>query len=453
MKLRFKVPLLSVGVLLSATLALGALMLLLLRENVETEVRLRARTFLDALAVRATADMASGRIDALDQMVSNLAEHNLDQLDVRFVQVLSPERRVVAHTRQFEYGTIASDPFSVEAAAVNRQILREAFRDGQQMLLVSRPLVTQIGNHPGVRWGTLVTGIGLDRLQRVLARTLIGVIGAVLLATVLAAALLVVVLNAQIIEPLRELTGAAASYGRGNLGTRASVRGKDEITLLGATFNRMADTVESHTRNLESQILERTRELQTANQLLAEANARLRELATTDGLTGLYNFRHFEATLRTETLRADRLKAPLSLMAIDVDHFKEFNDAHGHPSGDLALQRLAGLLRGRLRSGDVICRTGGEEFAVILPGTPIEAAVGLSESLRDHVQHLTLKNDQGIEVGTMTISIGVASYPGSAMDAAGLIKAADTALYRAKEGGRNRVEAAPRSAPPEEERS
>ncbi|HOI11986.1 MAG TPA: hypothetical protein PK313_16005, partial [Myxococcota bacterium] len=210
MKLRTKVPFVGVGVLLSATLALGALMLVLLRENVENEVRLRARTFLDALAVRATADMATGRIDNLDQMVTNLGEHHLDELDVQFVSVLAPDRRVVAHTRQFEYGSVARDGFSVEAAALDRPLVRQGFRDGQEMLLVSRPLVTQIGSLPGVRWGTLVTGIGLDRIQRVLARTLIGVVGAVLLATVLAAALMVVVLNGQVIEPLRELTDAAA---------------------------------------------------------------------------------------------------------------------------------------------------------------------------------------------------------------------------------------------------
>jgi diguanylate cyclase (GGDEF)-like protein len=441
-KLRTKVPFVGVGVLLSATLALGALMLVLLRENVENEVRLRARTFLDALAVRATADMATGRIDNLDQMVTNLGEHHLDELDVQFVSVLAPDRRVVAHTRQFEYGSVARDGFSVEAAALDRPLVRQGFRDGQEMLLVSRPLVTQIGSLPGVRWGTLVTGIGLDRIQRVLARTLIGVVGAVLLATVLAAALMVVVLNGQVIEPLRELTDAAAEYGRGNMAARAPVRGRDEITLLGTTFNRMADTVESHTRNLESQIQERTRELQATNQLLAEANARLRELATTDGLTGLYNYRHFDATIRIEVQRADRLGAPLALLAIDVDHFKAFNDAHGHPAGDRALQDLATQLRNRMRATDAVCRTGGEEFAIVLPGTSVEQAVGLAESLRQRIAEMPLKDGAGRPVGSTTISIGVAVHPDHAADASTLVKAADAALYRAKQAGRNRVEVA-----------
>lgn len=439
MTLRTKVPLVGVAVLLAATLALGILMLLLMRENVENEVRLRARTFLDALAVQATSDLAMGRIDALDRMVTGLGEQELEQLDVQFVTVLAPDRRVVAHTRQFEYGSIADDRFSVEAAALDQPVERRAFRDEREILLVSRPLTTQIGTHAPVRWGTLVTGVGLDRVQRVMTRTLIGVVAAVLLATMLSAALLLLVLNAQVAEPLRTLTDAAAEYGRGNMSARVPVQGRDEITLLAATFNRMADTVENHTRDLESQVDERTRELQSANRLLAEANARLRELATTDGLTGLHNFRHFDATLRLEIQRAERLAQPLALLVIDVDHFKEFNDSHGHPAGDRALQDIAEALRSRMRGTDTVCRTGGEEFAIILPSTHSAQASDLAEMLRQRVDGMVLKDDRGADAGSTTISIGVAAFPEHATDASGLVRAADDALYQAKKAGRNRI--------------
>jgi diguanylate cyclase (GGDEF)-like protein len=439
MTLRTKVPLVGVAVLLAATLALGTLMLLLMRENVENEVRLRARTFLDALAIQATSDIAMGRIDALDRMVTGLSEQELEQLDVQFVTVLGADRRVVAHTQQFEYGSIANDRFSVEATALDHPIERRVFQDEREILLVSRPLVTQIGTHAPVRWGTLVTGIGLGRVQRVMARTLIGVVAAVLLATMLAAALLLVILNAQVAEPLRTLTDAAAEYGRGNMSARVPVRGGDEITMLAATFNRMADTVENHTRELESQVDERTRELQSANRLLAEANARLRELATTDGLTGLHNFRHFDATLRLEIQRAERLDQPLALLVIDVDHFKEFNDSHGHPAGDRALQDIAETLRSRMRITDTVCRTGGEEFAIILPSTTSVQAAGLADMLRQRVDGMILKDDRGQDAGSTTISVGVAAFPEHAPDASTLVRTADDALYRAKNAGRNQV--------------
>ncbi len=442
MRLRTKVPLIGVAVLLSATLALGALMLVLLRENVENEARLRARTFLDALAVQATSEIAMGRIDSLDRMVTGLGELHLEQLDVQFVAVLAPDRRVMAHTSQFEYGTFANDGFSMEAAALDRAIERHGFRDGKKMLLVSRPLVTGIGTNPPVRWGTLLTGVGLGRIQRIMARTLIGVIGAVLLATALAAALLVVVLNAQIIEPLKMLTDAANEYGRGNMAIRVPVRGDDEITIMGSTFNQMAATVENNTRNLESQVDDRTRELQSANHLLAEANTRLRELATTDGLTGLYNFRHFDASLRLEVLRAERLGMPFALLVIDVDHFKEFNDAHGHPAGDRALQDIAQTLRTRVRVTDTACRTGGEEFAILLPGTTTAQAADLGEMLRQRVEALVLKDDLGVDAGSTTISVGVAAFPDHAKDAAALFRIADDTLYLAKQTGRNRVKIA-----------
>ena len=251
-------------------------------------------------------------------------------------------------------------------------------------------------------------------------------------------------------EPLRTLTDAAAEYGRGNMSARVPIRGRDEITLLAATFNRMADTVENHTRDLESQVDERTRELQSANRLLAEANSRLRELATTDGLTGLHNFRHFDATLRLEIQRAERLNQPLALLVIDVDHFKEFNDSHGHPAGDRALQDIAEALRSRMRITDTVCRTGGEEFAIILPSTTSVQAGGLAAMLRQRVDGMTLKDDRGEDAGSTTISIGVAAFPEHAPDAPTLIRAADDALYRAKKEGRNQVAIAQVSQKPAE---
>ncbi len=160
----------------------------------------------------------------------------------------------------------------------------------------------------------------------------------------------------------------------------------------------------------------------------------LRRLATTDALTGLYNRRFLDATLHTEYNRAVRGREPLAVIMFDIDHFKRFNDTHGHDLGDRVLQMVARCLRELVRSFDYPCRYGGEEFVAILPGMSAAEAVKLAESLRLKVAQTA------IEGLTVHVSLGVAAYPAiQVADAEELIEAADAALYRAKEGGRNRV--------------
>lgn len=169
---------------------------------------------------------------------------------------------------------------------------------------------------------------------------------------------------------------------------------------------------------------------------------RLRRLSTTDGLTGLFNRRHLDETLATEMERALRYNSPLSIMMFDVDHFKRFNDEHGHDQGDRVLQALAQSLQEHVRKVDMPCRYGGEEFLAILPGTDQAGAIIVAERLRHSIEQMTV---DGLRV---TISVGVATIP--ALDVRRpelLIEAADRALYRAKRAGRNQVIAAQRTEP------
>jgi diguanylate cyclase (GGDEF)-like protein/PAS domain S-box-containing protein len=169
---------------------------------------------------------------------------------------------------------------------------------------------------------------------------------------------------------------------------------------------------------------------------------RLRRLSTTDGLTGLFNRRHLDETLATEMERALRYNSPLSIMMFDVDHFKRFNDEHGHDQGDRVLQALAQSLQEHVRKVDMPCRYGGEEFLAILPGTDQAGAIIVAERLRHSIEQMTV---DGLRV---TISVGVATIP--ALDVRrpeALIEAADRALYRAKRAGRNQVIAAQRTEP------
>ncbi|RMH45364.1 MAG: diguanylate cyclase [Deltaproteobacteria bacterium] len=185
-------------------------------------------------------------------------------------------------------------------------------------------------------------------------------------------------------------------------------------------------------RELEAKVAERTSEL-------AEANARLAQLAVTDGLTGLYNHRHFHERLALEVERSARNGLPLSLLMIDVDHFKHYNDHNGHPAGDEVLRELAHLMGDGRRANDFCARYGGEEFAIVLVDTSKLTAAQVAERLRARVADYPFAHAETQPLGRLSVSIGVASFPDDAAGAEALVRQADAALYAAKHGGRNCV--------------
>ncbi len=170
-------------------------------------------------------------------------------------------------------------------------------------------------------------------------------------------------------------------------------------------------------------------------------NARLHKevekLAITDGLTGLYNHKYFQEKLSEEFKRIKRIPQPLSLMLIDIDHFKKINDAYGHPAGDTVLENIALILKKALRGIDILARYGGEEFAAVLVGTGGNGAKKMAERLRASM----IKNPFFINENklTVTVSIGIATYPHDVATRDNLIDRADQALYYAKKNGRNQV--------------
>ncbi|WP_404418084.1 diguanylate cyclase [Marinospirillum sp.] len=167
----------------------------------------------------------------------------------------------------------------------------------------------------------------------------------------------------------------------------------------------------------------------------------LQRLSYEDALTGLKNRRFMDEALEREIALAKRNKRPLSLLICDIDHFKNFNDSHGHEAGDWVLYTLSQVLLEHFRETDIPCRFGGEEFVVLLPGTGKETAVIRAQELLDKVTSSPLTYLEQ-DLGQITISLGVASWPDQALNPDELLKAADKALYRAKQKGRNRVEVA-----------
>jgi diguanylate cyclase (GGDEF)-like protein len=185
----------------------------------------------------------------------------------------------------------------------------------------------------------------------------------------------------------------------------------------------------------------REQELLRVKQQLEEANKVLQCLSCLDGLTGISNRRSFDESLEQEWRRSVRNQLPLSLVLIDIDFFKAYNDTYGHQMGDECLKRVANVLSNTVnRPGDLIARYGGEEFVVVLPDTDEEGAIVIGEKLRAWVEGLGIEHTKSLVSKYVTISLGIATtIPRQDSSPAVLIAAADQALYQAKQGGRNRV--------------
>ena len=226
-----------------------------------------------------------------------------------------------------------------------------------------------------------------------------------------------------IIRPLQGLTRSVERLGSGDFSARVPTAGlSPELARLSSGFNAMADR------------------LAEQDAALRQTNAQLSDLASTDGLTSLANRRQFDERLEAERSRAVRDRKPLALILIDVDHFKKFNDRYGHLPGDDCLRKVAEVFRDAARRpGDLASRTGGEEFALLLPGANLADAVGVAEAVRAKVEALGLEHLDNAG-GKVTVSCGVAALgPRQDQSLRSLLDAADAALYRAKREGRNRV--------------
>lgn len=225
-----------------------------------------------------------------------------------------------------------------------------------------------------------------------------------------------------IVTPIRSLARTAIRFGRGDLDVRATEQvWATEFEPLVVALNEMAGKLSDRERDLRA------------------ANRHLEELASLDSLTGLANRRGFDARLSADWRNARRLRQPVALLMIDVDHFKLFNDRYGHVEGDVCLRRVGKLLEDVKGSHDLPARYGGEEFTLLMPGAGLDQTLAVAERLRRTVEELNIKHAD-CPNGRVTISVGVAAMsPDRERNSGVLIEAADAGLYSAKRRGRNCV--------------
>lgn len=246
---------------------------------------------------------------------------------------------------------------------------------------------------------------------------------------------------------LTHLSATAEQIGQGNFSTLIETEGRDEIAILARTIDGMQSQVRANILSLERQqaelvaardelelrVKERTTELENANE-------KLRELSEVDPLTRIANRRRFDFAIDKEIRRAQRSGNPVSLIMLDVDYFKRYNDHYGHVGGDRCLAAIAGAIARASghRPGDLAARYGGEEFAVILPETPLAGAHLVAERILDEIRALALPHEKSTVATIVTTSIGISCYEAQGrIQPEQLIAAADAALYTAKQKGRN----------------
>ena len=369
-----------------------------MKQQVLAERRFAPGLAQDALPALAAAqfDVAPGRIAATEVVLDGQ----------RYIELVAPVGRPKASTRM-----PPSEPADTGAGAAG---------DG-----ATAPI------------GVIRIGMSLETQRKQFREQLVGAIGVIGLLVVFAI-LATLLLTRRLVAPMRRLMRAARAVGSGRLDVYVPAHSSDELGLLTHTFNHMTQKlaesqseVANYQRTLEEKVAQRTRELEVAT-------AHAYKLAQHDILTGLPNRSLLNQRLRQILAQAQRDGTHVACLFIDFDHFKRINDTLGHDAGDQLLQAIAQRLTSAVRESDTVARLGGDEFVLILPGLDPEPAMfevmTVLTRVRDAFEAPFRLGDQ---TPTLRCSIGVALYPGDAQDGVGLIKQADTAMYAAKDAGRN----------------
>jgi diguanylate cyclase (GGDEF)-like protein len=329
---------------------------------------------------------------------------------------------------------IGSDASSAPARALTEELRRSIGRSQRSGFFAHDDELTAYARIADTNWfvvGSVAQGrLNLEARAMLESTVLIG------LAGLLLSVLLAMLLARSISKPLSDLVGSMRDSAAADAAPQVrpvAPGGSDELTVLAHHFNAMAATIARNREQLEERVDERTRDLAAANDQLAA-------LSMTDPLTGIANRRRFDAVFSAELQRAIRTSTPLTLLMIDVDFFKRYNDQYGHQAGDDCLRRVGALLQSHARRAtDLAARYGGEEFTLVAADTDPATASALAETLRAAIESLRMPHVAS-PLGVLTASIGVVSLvPNQSTTTALVLGLADQAMYRAKDQGRNQA--------------
>lgn len=439
---------LRVRLILIVTLCLGVslaasvgVLLRLEEEDLRHEASQRTAGLLAALAAPISVLLTQGRMADLDNLMGEL-EFRARHLQLRSIVLVDANGIVLTHAAADGRGDVsygqalaASDPF------VKRAI--EARRALQDPPPPARPRRVSMPVQAGIRWATLIGTLDEVQLQATLVERRIRLVVSAAVVAAVGLVILLLLLSWEVLTPMGDIARMATRMADGDLKARAPVRGASEMQVLASTLNEAARQLSATHEELEAEVVRRTEELSNTLTELKGANERLERLALTDPLTGLFNRRYLDQALALEVTRQRRQKRPFSVLMIDVDHFKHYNDTHGHPRGDDVLKQLARILHENVRASDVVARVGGEEFVILLLDTELPHARTGAEKLRDSVVAHDFPFGAQQPGGRLTVSVGVASWPKHGETAEEVLEAADRALYLSKAAGRNRITPAP----------
>jgi diguanylate cyclase (GGDEF)-like protein len=385
----------------------------------DLQARLHRESFVagtpywDASSQRPEMLIAVPILGAGERLIGTItAQANLTALTETLKRFAPGEKGRVSLLAEDGSVIVSSEEASAELMARHypaETIRAQLASDGRPVELTDvagEPVLGSMRQVPGLEW-VVVAAIPTSEVYRQLARvrdfTLLIVAATLILAGGFGYALGLV-----IVRPLDRLTRAAGKVAAGELDVDLAVTKGGEVGHLTEVFNDMVARLRTSRLELE-------------------------RLSVTDPLTGLDNRRRMMEALQNEVLRSRRLKHSFAVLMADVDHFKLYNDAHGHPAGDEVLKRVASVLRETTRDVDLVARYGGEEFFVLMPETNAAGAAEMAERIRQHLAA------QPLAAGAVTLSVGVAEFPRHGDSGDALIRVADAALYDAKRMGRDRV--------------
>jgi diguanylate cyclase (GGDEF)-like protein len=431
-----KLNLLAIGLIVAT--ALGVAIFLVDQQLRDERGRLRTQGLAVAAMLAEVADEAitSADMSNVGSVLDGLASDG----DIAYAAVVDLKQRALISRG---YGDATVPVTKIAPPAEDQVSINETTTAAGRNLEVVMPIHTppRLGSGAAVPARSVIgyvrLGMSFERGRARMRANLIGALSVVALVVVVAI-VVTLLLTRRLVAPIRQLMRAARAVGAGKLDVYVPTKSSDELGLLTHTFNHMTQRlaesqaeVATYQRTLEEKVALRTKELEIAT-------AQAYKLAQHDILTGLPNRALLNQRLKQIVAQASRDNHQVACLFLDFDHFKRINDTLGHDAGDQLLQAVAQRLTSAVRESDTVARLGGDEFVVILPSLdPVHAAFEVMTVLTRVRESFLAPFRLGDQTPTLTCSIGVSVYPVDATDPNGLIKQADTAMYAAKEAGRN----------------